>query len=216
MLGDPLAVPRGERADHPRRLADAAQVGDRQQHPRVTPLPELIEAQQPGAQGWTGRGVLRLEDDDLAVERRQIAGDRRGGRIRLPELFAFDLTLELEPPEVAEQASLFGSEAVCLVVQRLKTLSGPAGERLGPRVVRLLGTDRAAGNGNRNGGCNFVRNGKLVASAHAYPCYGCRPTTHRTCDQRPHADAGAPPDHVDGSRRYSHRHGGPDHRWARG
>ena len=145
MRRETLAIPPGYRGDHARRLTDVASVGARKEQTKVPALAELIELHEPRAQFGSLCLFLFLEFCKFLAESADIGDDAFLVGLRLPELLVFDLPIELETAQIAEQRPCFEGEAVGFLGERPEAFVGLPGERFGARAVVLLG-----GDGSRN------------------------------------------------------------------
>jgi hypothetical protein len=159
---DALAILRRQRGHHARGLPKPGQIRGREQQPHVASASELVQADEPRAQ-LRARGVLFvLERLNLLIDRVELL--RRGGDLLVgaPQFFGFDLAVELQLAQVAEERALLRREPVGFVVQRLQPVGRAARERFGLRAVRFLRRERGADqrNDGQREAAGCVRNAK--------------------------------------------------------
>ena len=155
--GESVAIAPGQRCHHSRRLPETMRVGNGEHHPEVTPLPELVQLDEPRVQRRQFRLLLSLEPPDFVVEGRERGRCGRGVRVDLPELFRPDLPFQLGAPQIAKQRPFFRGETVGFGVQRLQALLSAGGKGLSTCAIRLPGDQRDRQHHEQKGGDRFHR-----------------------------------------------------------
>ena len=130
------------RASVLRRLADLPHVGRREQQPQIAALAELVDVDEPRSQFGPAGRFLALELARSLFVRRQLRRDLRPVGRDLPQFLGFDLPIDLQLAQVAEQRPLLRGERVRFALQRLQTLGRAPRQRLGARAVRRLREQR--------------------------------------------------------------------------
>ena len=92
---------------------------------------------------------------DFFVDCCELGRGRGGLCVQLPELFGFDLPVELERSQVAEERALLRGEPVSLLMQGLQASRGAPRERLRARAVGLLRGQRGGKRQDRERGGTF-------------------------------------------------------------
>ena len=154
MLGDAPAVELRQRRNGARRLTHRAQIGGREQQAQVAALSQFVDLNQPRAKARTLGQVALLELAHAVAGAREFGGDALQQRVDLLVLLRFDLPLDFELAQIADERLLLGREQIRFALQRLQPLGRAARERLGPRALRLLceeGERQHHGDGHDNG-----------------------------------------------------------------
>jgi hypothetical protein len=86
--------------------------------------------------------VLLFEPSHLVVD----AGELRGGGLHvgfdLPQFFASDLPLDVEPAQFGDEGASLCCKPFGFSVEHFQPFGGPLSKRFGSRAVWLLGTER--------------------------------------------------------------------------
>ena len=138
-VGDAIAIELGERGDRARRLAEAPQVGRREQQAQIARLAELVDLDEPRR---SSGAAARADACSVVHPRRWSASSSvctcAASASTLLELLGLDLPLDLELAQVAEQRALLATRG-----DRLRA-AAPAGARWRAAPAPRSARDRPA------------------------------------------------------------------------